>query len=106
MTRTIEHAVTSEDLQHLMQGEGGVDLERVVEHGRQVAMRVVGVQAGTTAARLGAQNGDTIETINGPRLDSIAAAYRAAEVAMRQAQIVIEGRRDGEPYVTVLTMSK
>ena len=108
MTDPEKHAaytVTHADLRNLLRGEGGVDLERVIENGQQVAMRIVGVQPGTTAARLGARNGDTIESINDVRLLTIAAAYKAGDLAVQQAKIVIKGARDGEPYVTVLTLA-
>jgi hypothetical protein len=106
MTPTTEHQVTIGDLRNLMTGEGGVDLERVIEDGQQVAMRVVGVRPGTTAERLGAHNGDTIETINDAKPDSVSAAYKIAEAAMQQAKIVIKGRRAGAAYVTVLCLTK
>jgi hypothetical protein len=106
MTRITEHTITMADLRNLMTGEGGVDLERIVENGRQHAMRIVGVTAGTTAARLGAHNGDTIESINDMPLVSVAAAYQAADVAAKQEQIVIKGMRNDEPYVTVLKMAR
>ncbi len=86
-----------------MTGEGGVDLERIVG---QSAMRIVGVKPGTTAARLGAQNGDTIESINDMPLVSVAAAYQAADAAATKDRIVIKGKRGEEPYVTVLQMTK
>lgn len=103
MLRTTEHVITATDLRNLMSGEGGVDLERIVG---LPAMKIVGVKPGTTAARLGAQNGDTIESINDMPLVSVAAAYQAADVAAKQSQIVIKGKRGDEPYVTVLKMSK
>ncbi|MDB4960132.1 MAG: hypothetical protein JWP01_131 [Myxococcales bacterium] len=106
MPRTTEHSITATDLRNLLSGEGGVDLERIVEGGTQVAMRIVGVSPGTTAARLGAQNGDTIESINDMPLLSIAAAYQAGDAAAKQDRIVIKGKRDGEPYVTILTMKR
>ena len=104
--RTAEHEITPTDLRNLLSGEGGVDLERIVENGTQVAMRIVGVKPGTTAARLGAQNGDTIESINDMPLVSIAAAYQAGDAAAKQERIVIKGKRAGEPYTTVLTMKR
>ena len=100
-----EYTITQADLRNLLRGEGGVDVERVIENGAQVAMRVVDVQPGTTAARLGAQTGDTIESINGLRLLTTAAAYRAADLVVRQKKIVIEGAREGERYVTVLNLA-
>lgn len=100
------HDVTPDDLRRIMSGEGGNDLEPIVEHGKQVAMRIVGVQPGTTAARLGAQNGDTIESINDMPLTSVAAAYRAADIAIRDQQIVLKGTRGGAPYVTVLAIKR
>ena len=106
MTRTSEHSITAADLQKLMAGEGGVDLERIVEGGKQVAMRIVGVRPGTTAARLGAENGDTIETINDMPLSSVSEAYRIAAVVAKEPQIVLKGKRGDEPYVTVLKMSR
>ena len=69
-------------------------------------MRIVGVKPGTTAQRLGAENGDTIEWINDMPLSSVAAAYQAADVAAKQDRNVIEGKRGEEPYVTILQMSK
>ena len=100
--RTTEHAITPKDLRNLMSGEGGVDLERIVENGKQVAMRVVGVSPGTTADRLGAKNGDTIETINDMPLSSVAEAYRIAAQVAKEPRIVIKGKRGDEPYETVL----
>lgn len=100
--RETNHEVTLTDIGHLLAGEGGADLVPILENGKQVAMRIVGVTPGTTAARLGAQNGDTIESINDIPLVSISEAYRAGDVASRQQKIVIRGTRDGEPYATVL----
>lgn len=105
MVRTAEFTITSTDLQNLLRGEGGVDLERIaVPPGAAPAMKIVGVKPGTTAARLGAENGDTIESINGMPLSSVAAAYEAADIAVKQSEIVIKGARRGEPYVTVLKL--
>lgn len=104
--RTTEHEITPADLQNLLTGEGGVDLERIVENGTQVAMRIVGVKPGTTAARLGAHNGDTIESINDMPLVSIAAAYQAGDAAAKQDRIVIKGKRAGEPYTTILVLKR
>ncbi|MBA3463282.1 MAG: hypothetical protein H0T46_25225 [Deltaproteobacteria bacterium] len=98
----MEYPITPTDLRNLMSGEGGVDLERIVENGKQVAMRVVGVSPGTTAARLGARNGDTIETINDMPLSSVAEAYRIAAAVAKEPRIVIKGKRGDEPYETVL----
>ena len=69
-------------------------------------MRVVGVRPGTTAARLGAQNDDTIESINDIALTSIADAYRTDDLASQKNQIVIRGKRDGDPYATVLNVNR
>ena len=107
MVRPAEFTITSTDLQNLLRGEGGVDLERIaVEPGAPPAMKIVGVKPGTTAARLGAENGDTIESINGMPLSSVAAAYQAADIAVKQSEIVIKGTRRGEPYVTVLKLAR
>jgi type II secretory pathway component PulC len=81
-----------------------VDLEPIIEQGKQVAMRIVGVRPGTTAARLGARDGDTIETLNDMPLTSVAEAYRVASVITKQPEIVIAGTREGEPYVTRLKL--
>jgi hypothetical protein len=103
-TRTTEHRVTPSDLQKILAGEGGVDLTSVMKDGKQVGMRVVGVKPGTTAARLGAENDDTIESINDVPLDSVAGAYKAADLAIAERRIVIRGTRAGEPYVTILVV--
>ncbi len=103
-TRSTEHRITPSDLQKILAGEGGVDLTPIMKDGKQVAMRVVGVQPGTTAARLGAANGDTIESINDVPLVSVAGAYQAADQAIRTGRIVIRGTRAGEPYVTILVL--
>ena len=100
-----EHTITPTDLANLLRGEGGVDLEPIFEGGKQVAMRIVGVRPGTTAARLGARNGDTIETLNGHPLSSVTEAYRVAAVVTKQPQIEIAGARDGERYITVLKLA-
>lgn len=106
MPRTTQYAITHRDLNNLLAGEGGVDLQPITENGRrQPAMRIVGVTPGTTAARLGAENGDTIESINEMPLVSVDAAYKAAEIATRHAKIVVRGKRNGEPYETTLTMT-
>lgn len=99
----VEYTVTPADLRNLLAGEGGVDLRTTSVNGKP-AMRIVGVTAGTTAARLGANNDDTIETINDMPLDSIAAAYRAGDAAARAKRIVIRGTRSGAPYITVLVV--
>ena len=94
------------DIQNLLAGEGRVDLERVLSGGKQVAMRIIGVSPGSTAARLGAHNGDTIESINGIALTSIAEAYRAGDVARQTNQIVIRGKRGEQPYVITLNVEQ
>lgn len=99
-----EHRITRADLGALLSGEGGVDLVPVLEDGKQSAMRVVGVKPRTMAARLGAQNGDTIERIDGVALTSVAEAYRAAELAQHQTRIVICGARGATRYETVLLL--
>lgn len=104
MATVAEYAITQADLRNLLGGEGGVDLERVIEHGQQVAMRIVGIQPGTTADRLGARNGDTIVAINAIPLRSIAEAYRAADLGVARGELTITGTRDGAPYVTVLKL--
>ncbi len=102
--RTTEHHVTSTDIARLLAGEGGVDLGAVFSGSAQVAMRIVGVTPGSTAARLGAENDDTIESINDVPLTSVSAAYRAADEAVRSGRIVIRGARRGAPYVSVLVI--
>lgn len=102
--RTTEHRITQADVARLMSGEGGVDLRIISEGGKQVAMRVVGVSPGTTAARIGAQNDDTIESINEQPLTSITGAYAAGDAAVRSGRITIRGKRAGVPYVTVLVL--
>lgn len=102
----ITHHVTIADIQKLLAGEGGVDLARVIENGKQVAMRIFGVSPGSTAARLGAQNDDTIESINDIALTDIAAAYRAGEKASQSDRIEIRGKRKGVPYVTILIVNR
>ena len=100
------HTITLTDIQNLLAGEGGVDLKAVRAGGKQVAMRITGVLPGTTAARLGAQNDDTIESINDIALTSVSEAYRAGDVASQKNQIVIRGQRNGEAYTTVLNVSR
>lgn len=78
----------------------------VTEDGKQVGMRLVGAGDGTTAAKLGAATGDIIYSIGGYPLDSIAAAYRAGDLASRQSRIEIRGARDGSPYTLVLLVDK
>lgn len=102
--RSTEHRITMADVRNLMSGEGGVDLRIVTENGKQVAMRVVGVSPSTTAARIGARNDDTIETINDVPLTTIPAAYAAGDAAVRSGRITIRGKRAGEPYITVLVI--
>jgi S1-C subfamily serine protease len=97
-----EHHVGLEDIAKLAAGEGGVDLTPVLEGGRQIAMRLVGVSAGSTAERLGGRNGDVIASINGIPLVSIPEAYRAGGLAAQEARIVIRGTRDGVPFEVVL----
>lgn len=103
--RSTEYAITPVDLANLLRGEGGVDLEPIIEGGKQIAMRIVGVRPGTTAARLGARDGDTIETLNDQPLSSIAEAYRVARLVTQEHTIVVAGKRDGERYVTVLKLA-
>ena len=69
-------------------------------------MRIIGMSPGSTAARLGAQNGDNIESINGIALTSIAEAYRAGDVALQTNQIVIRGKRGEQPYVITLNVEQ
>ncbi|MEJ7603566.1 MAG: hypothetical protein WKG01_37110 [Kofleriaceae bacterium] len=102
---TTEHHVTLRDLRALLAGEGGIDLVPATD-GSQTVMRIVGVSPGTTAARLGARNDDTIEMINDTRLDNVAAAYRAGDSAIKQPRIVIRGKRAGEPYETTLVVDR
>lgn len=100
-----EHHVSLRDLRNLLAGEGGVDLVPVSD-GQQTVMRIVGVRPGTTAARLGAQDDDTIETINDLPLDNVAAAYRAGDAAIGKPKIVIRGKRAGRAYETTLVVDR
>jgi hypothetical protein len=97
--RTDGHDVTLADLHALVAGGDGADLEQIPG---TTSMRSVGVTPTTRAARFGASNGDTIDSINDEPLSSVAAAYRAAASAMRTQEIVIKGHRGNEPYTTVL----
>lgn len=100
-----EHHVTMDDIARIMSGEGGMDMVSVVENGKTVAMRIVGLTAGTTAERLGARNGDTVESLNDVPLSGVAAAYAAAERAIASQRIVVRGKRsDGSPYEMVLVL--
>jgi hypothetical protein len=99
-----EHRVTLEDIARIMGGEGGIDLESIMEGGKTVAMRIVGLTPGTTADRLGARNGDTIESLNEVPLSGVAAAYAAADRAIKSGRVVISGKREGAPYTTVLVL--
>lgn len=101
---TTELHVTPADIAKLLAGEGGVDLRQVFTNGKPIGMRIVGVSPGTTAARLGAENGDTIDSLNDVPLDSVSGAYRAADVAVRSGRIVIKGARRGVPYETILVI--
>jgi hypothetical protein len=101
---TTEHRVTMRDIQNLLAGEGGVDMRQVIEDGVPVGMRLVGVRPGTTAARLGGENDDLVESINDIPLDGVAAAYRAADAAIATGRVVLRGRRRGVPFVTVLVI--
>lgn len=103
-----EQHLTPKDLRNLLSGEGGVDLRAVHEGGKQVAMRIVGVRPGTTAARIGANNDDTIETINGMPMTTIAGAYAAGDAAVKQDRITIRGKRagSGESYEIVLVVDR
>ncbi len=101
-----EYTITPGDLAKLLGGEGGVDLRSTTSAGGQSVMTIVGVRPGTTAARLGARNGDTVESLNGIPLTGVAAAYEAADVVTKQNRIVVRGSRDGTPYETVLVVAK
>ncbi len=105
MTTEKEFRVTLSDIQHLMMGEGGLDLIPITSDGKQTSMRIVGVTPGGTAARLGAENGDTIESINDMPLSSVGEAYRVADVVRKQGKIVLRGKRGAEPFVTTLLVA-
>ena len=102
MTRTATYHVTPQDIAKILSGADGVDLHRIIEGGAQVAMKVVDVTPGSIAARLGAVNGDTVETINDQPLTSIAGAYQAGDAAVKTRRIVLRGKRGSEPYETTL----
>ncbi len=101
---TTYHRVTMADLSKLLGGEGGVDLAPVYEGGKQVAMKIIGLQPGTIAARLGGHNDDTIESINDQPMTSVAGGYAAADRAIATGRITIRGKRAGVPYVTILVL--
>ncbi|HEY5938352.1 MAG TPA: hypothetical protein VIU61_27055 [Kofleriaceae bacterium] len=105
MGSNTEHHVSLRDLRNLLAGEGGVDLVPVSD-GEHTVMRIVGVRPGTTAARLGAQDDDTIETINDLPLDNVGAAYRAGDAAIEKPRIVIRGKRAGTTYETTLVVDR
>jgi S1-C subfamily serine protease len=99
-----QYTVASTDVAKLAAGEWGVDLEPVLQDGRQRAVKIIGVRPGSTAARVGAQDGDIIESINGIALRSLAAAYQAGDRARKAGRIVIRGEREGQRYETVLVV--
>lgn len=96
-----EYRVTPADIQNLLGGEGGVDLRTVTQGGKTI-MRIIGVQPGTTAARLGARNDDTIESINGVAAGGPGAMRAWTQMAMTEKRLVLRGTRDGQPRTTVL----
>ena len=98
--------VTRGDIQALLTGAGGTDMTPVEKDGKQIGMALVGADAGTTAARLGAATGDIIYSIGGHPLDSIGAAYRAGDLAARESRIEIRASRNGTPYTLLLIVDK
>lgn len=106
MTASREVHVTRDDIQALLTGAGGTDLRVAMEGDKQIGMKLVGAGAGTTAAKLGAANGDIIYSIGGHPLDSIPAAYRAGDLAAQESRIEIKGSRNGTPYTLVLLVDK
>lgn len=99
-----EVRATRADIQALLTGAGGTDMAVAIENGRQIGMILTGAGSGTTAAKLGAATGDIIYSIGGHPLDSIAAAYRAGDLAAGESRIEIRGSRDGTPYTLVLVV--
>lgn len=96
-----EYRVTPADIQNLLMGEGGVDL-RTVNQGGKTSMRIIGVKPGTTAARLGAQNDDTIDAINDVPAGGSNAMSAWTQMAMTEKRLVLHGTRGGQPRTTVL----
>jgi hypothetical protein len=87
--RATEHRVTRIDIANLLGGEGGVDLRPVIEDGKQIGMRVVGVTPGSTAARLGAVDDDFVESIDETELTGIGAAYAAGRAASARGDFAL-----------------
>jgi S1-C subfamily serine protease len=103
-TASREVHVTRGDIQALLTGAGGTDMTPVEENGKQIGMKLVGADSGTTAAKLGAATGDIIYSIAGHPLDSIPAAYRAGDLAARESRIEIRASRNGAPYTLLLVV--
>jgi S1-C subfamily serine protease len=99
-----EHHATPEDIGKLLGGEGGVDLAAVTKDGKPSGMRVFGVRAGSTAARLGAQNGDILESVNDVSAASPGSMSQWSQLATRDRRLVIKGTRAGQPFTTVLVI--
>lgn len=97
--RSLAFDVSHDELRRLMSGSDGTDLRLVPG---STAMRIVGVTPSSLAASWGAENDDTIETINDEPLSSVSVAYEIAAKALRAQQIVIKGRHRDQPYTTVL----
>ena len=100
MPRTEEHTLTTADLQSLMSGRDRADLVVV-----QGGMRLVDVRTGSIAERLGGQNGDLVESINGVPLSSVAKGYEAAYAAIKTRKIVLAGARDGDPFTITVSLA-
>ena len=103
---TTEHHVTVADIQKLLSGEGGVDLSTERKDGKPFAMRVFGVSPGSTAARLGAQNGDLLESVNDIPADAPDAMNQWIQAASSQKRLTVKGQRAGQPFTTVLILDE
>ena len=99
---TNEYTVTPADMQALLSGQDGADLETVSREGKPAAMRVFGVRPGSVAARLGAQNGDQIESVNDVPVGAAGAMSQWTQSASREGRLTIKGVRAGQPFTTVL----
>lgn len=105
-TRIRQFSITNADLDGLLRGDGGSDLEVAETLDGTACMRIVGVRPGTLPAQLGAENGDMLESINDLPLVDVATSYAAAVAAARYERIVVKGYRNDEPFTTTLLIAR
>ena len=97
-------SISASDVHAVMVGGRSPGFAPEVREGKLVGIRLSRVQPNSAAERLGAQNGDVIQTVNGVELTSYAAVAETEASTQEARRFVVHLTRGGKPMTLILEL--